>query len=258
MADIIPYMVFVSSRFRRNIPAFSSDPFTLSFICVGSRATHVREIKMGLLSKLLPSEDKFFALMKSLSAKAEQGTILLKQFTESPLGPERDALSRQIESVKAEAKDIMNKITHEVAMSFITPFDREDIQEFSLHLYKIPKTIDKIRERLELHNIRSDAGEFSRQVELIVEEAAAMQEIVEALTNKGASKTIAGKVEMLHDLESRGDEVLGDLLARLFADPANDARELILKKDIYDMLEKVLDRYRDAAAVALQIVLKHS
>ena len=32
----------------------------------------------------------------------------------------------------------------------------------------------------------------------------------------------------------------------------------ILRKDIYEMLEKVMDRYRDAAATALQIVLKHS
>ena len=38
----------------------------------------------------------------------------------------------------------------------------------------------------------------------------------------------------------------------------NDMKELILRKDIYDMLEKVIDRYRDAAGVALQIVLKHS
>jgi hypothetical protein len=84
-----------------------------------------------------------------------------------------------------------------------------------------------------------------------------MQEIVEALTRKGAAKKIVEKVEELHALESSGDEVLGRLLHTLFTGK-QDVRELILRKDIYDMLEKVLDRYRDASAVALQIVLKHS
>ena len=211
---------------------------------------------MGFLSKLLPSEDKFYVLMRALSAEAQNGVLLLKQFMNAT-GAERDALGRKIAASKAESKRLIEKITREVSLSFITPFDREDIQEFSLHLYKIPKTIDKIRERLELHDIKSDSGDFARQVDLIVQEAAAMQDIVEALTRKGAAKTVIDKVEELHALESNGDEVLSHLLHKLFTDKT-DARELILRKDIYDMLEKVLDRDRDASAVALQIVLKHS
>ena len=58
-------------------------------------------------------------------------------------------------------------------------------------------------------------------------------------------------------MEAHGDEVLGQLLKNLFKGD-RDVRDLILRKDVYDMLEKVLDRYRDASAVALQIVLKHS
>ncbi len=212
---------------------------------------------MGFLSKLLPNEDKFFVLMRALSKQAHVVTVELKKFTELPAGTERDAVGTKIKSIKAESKKTMQSVTHEVAMSFITPFDREDIQDFCVHLYKIPKTLDKIRERLELHNIASENGDFARQVDLIVQEASAMQDIVEALTRKGASKTIVEKVEVLHTLESDGDEVLGDLLANLFKG-GRDVRDLILRKDIYDMLEKVLDRYRDAAAIALQIVLKHS
>ena len=76
-------------------------------------------------------------------------------------------------------------------------------------------------------------------------------------TKRGDEKTIVGKVAQLHTLEANGDEVLGQLLSDLFKNH-QDARDLILRKDIYDMLEKVLDRYRDAAEIALQIVLKHS
>ena len=211
---------------------------------------------MGFLSNLLPREDKFYVLMRALSEQANTSTLLLKEFIDAK-GAARDEAGRKIAASKAEAKRLIEKVTRDVSLSFVTPFDREDIQEFSVHLYKIPKTIEKISERLELHDIKSDGADFGRQVDLIVQEAAAMQDIVEALTKKGSEKAIIAKVDVLHDLETRGDEVLGELLKNLFVN-TKDARDLILLKDIYDMLEKVLDRYRDASAVALQIVLKHS
>ncbi len=211
---------------------------------------------MSFLSNLLPREDKFYVLMRALSEQANISTLLLKDFIEAK-GAARDEAGRKIAASKAEAKRLIEKVTGDVSLSFVTPFDREDIQEFSVHLYKIPKTIDKIRERFELHDMNNEGGEFSRQVDLIVQEAAEMQQIVEALTKKGSEKAIIAKVDVLHDLETRGDEALGELLKKLFHE-TKDARELILRKDIYDMLEKVLDRYRDASAVALQIVLKYS
>lgn len=212
---------------------------------------------MSFLSKLLPSEDKFYVLLRDMSAQARTGTELLRDFTKEPVGAPRDAIGQKIAACKAEAKRLSATMTREISLSFVTPFDREDLQEFSSHLYKIPKTIDKIRERFELHGLKSDGGDFARQVDLIVQEAAAMEEIVEALTRKGGEKAIVAKVDELHELETRGDDVLGELLKKLFSE-TTDPRDLILRKDIYDMLEKVLDRYRDASAVALQIVLKHS
>ena len=212
---------------------------------------------MSFLSKLLPREDKFYELMRALYAQAHESVVLLNALIATPPGAERDALNAKIIGVKAESKRLMKTVTREVSISFITPFDREDIQEFCSQIYKIPKTIDKIRERLELHNIGTADGDFARQVSLIVQEAAAMQDLVEALTRKGAAKTIVDKAAELHRLETSGDEVLGDLLKSLFASD-RDIRDLILRKDIYDMLEKVLDRYRDASQVAVQIVLKYS
>ena len=197
--------------------------------CVEKRGVSNKTgVNMSFLSNLLPREDKFYVLMRALSDQAQTGTNLLKDFIESD-GAARDEAGRKIAACKAEAKRLIEKITREVSLSFITPFDREDIQEFSGHLYKIPKTIDKIRERLDLHNIKSDGAGFGRQVDLIVQEAAAMSDIVEALTKKGCEKTVIAKVGVLHDLETCGDEVLGELLKELFQE-TEDARRLILLK----------------------------
>ena len=210
-----------------------------------------------ILSFFLPREDRFYRLLEELSGQARDSAFHLKTFVETRDEQARKAASDAIEASKAGAKKTLSRITEELCFTFVTPFDREDIQDFSVDLYKITKTIDKVRERLTLHNLSSEKGDFSRQIDLIVQEATAMEAMVKALISKSSDHKIAEQAKLLHDLEQKGDEVLGDLLTTLFRD-TSDARSLILRKDIYDMLEKVVDRYRDAAGVALQIVLKHS
>jgi uncharacterized protein Yka (UPF0111/DUF47 family) len=211
---------------------------------------------MSFLARFLPQEDKFYHLMRAMSEKAEVGAVLLRDFASSTDEASRQKFSLAIIENKAASKALSQQMTKELAMSFVTPFDREDIQDLATNLYKIPKIIDKIRERLELHDMKNDDG-YNQQLALIVQGAKEMQDVVDALTRKGATKVIVDKVAVMHDLESQGDDLLGQLQAALFRSNV-DARELILRKDIYEMLEKVTDRYRDAAATALQIVLKHS
>ena len=209
------------------------------------------------LPSLLPREDKFFRLLETLSSLAQGSALHLRTFVESDDAEERERAARAIRECKVEAKTISAEITKQLSLTYITPFDREDIQDFATSLYRISKFIERIRQRLVLHNM-DDQKDFSRQVDLIVQEAVAMQDMVKLLTARGRhSAEIVAKVNMLLELENRGDALLGDLIASLFKED-RDVRDLILRKDIYDMLEKVIDRYRDAAGVALQIVLKHS
>ena len=102
-----------------------------------------------------------------------------------------------------------------------------------------------------------DAKELSRQIDVILQEAEGMQSMVETLIKGGRPQHIIEKAELLDRLETEGDEVLSDLLVTLVKE-APDAKQLVLRKDIYDLLERVIDCYRDAAGVALQIALKHT
>ena len=210
------------------------------------------------LARLFPREKKFYKLMDDLAAQAGKGARHLKTFIESENAEEKAKAYEAVNRCREESKRLSAQITRELCATFITPFDPEDIQDFAISLYKICKTISKICDRLKMHNLVSEKGDFSRQTDLIVQEAEAMEDMVRELTSGHSdSARILQKVNVLHDLENKGDAALGELLSALFKN-YTEARDLILRKDIYDMLEKVIDRYRDAAAVALQIVLKHS
>jgi uncharacterized protein Yka (UPF0111/DUF47 family) len=166
----------------------------------------------------------------------------------------RARAGQSIVDARLRSKEIAAQISAELCRSYVTPFDRDDIQDFTSALYKIPKIIEKVKERIDLHGL--DGGDFGRQIDVITEEASAMDDLVKDLVRKPDSRRIQDKVRILYELEGKGDAILGELLKTLFQEHT-EARDLILRKDIYDMLEKVIDRYRDAAGVALQIVLKH-
>lgn len=209
------------------------------------------------IEKLLPKEDKFYSLIGQLSEQARECALHFKTFVESQDKQQRATASEAVNKCRIESKRLSAEITKELCATFITPFDREDIQDFTISLYKIIKTIKKICDRMDVHNLANRNGDFSRQTDLIVEEAHAMKDMVHELVSGHDTKRIINNVTVLHDLENKGDTVLSELMGDLFRNE-NDIKALILRKDVYDMLEKVIDRYRDAAATALQIVLKHS
>lgn len=211
---------------------------------------------MFSIARLLPRDKKFNDFLKNLSVQARLSAHHLKTFVEAKTPADKAAAAAAIKAAKYEAKCLSSDTTKELCRTFITPFDREDIQDFASGLYKIPKTIDKIREYLEMHEV-SHTEDLLAQIGVIILEADAMESLVQALIQGGKTEIIMRQAALLDQLENEGDIILSTLLVKLLRD-TTDARALILHKDLYDMLEKVIDRYRNVAEIGIQIALKHS
>jgi uncharacterized protein Yka (UPF0111/DUF47 family) len=208
---------------------------------------------------LLPKDDNFSQLLTELAEEALISARQLKEFMDCPDRASKDKASAAVTAARTRAKLLAQKTTEALCRCFITPFDREDIQDLTDIMYKIPKTIEKVRERVILHDISCGEGDFARQVDLILQEAEVTRDMVRALVSGGSGKSreVTQRVNTLRDLEQQGDSMRNELMAELFRSD-RDIRDLLLRRDIYDMLEKVVDRFRDAAGVVLQIVLKYS
>jgi uncharacterized protein Yka (UPF0111/DUF47 family) len=211
---------------------------------------------MFSIAKLLPREEKFYTLIERLSGQAALSARHLLTLVQSCDAESRKAAAAEISKARDAAKKLSAETTAELCQTFITPFDREDIQGLAGNLYKIPKTIDKIREYADLHLIDC-LKDLVPQAEVIVQEAEAMESMVHALLQGGKAAQVAKQAALLDSLENKGDAVLGQLLVDLLKN-TEDPRQFILRKEVYDMLERVIDKYRNAAEIALQITLKHS
>ncbi len=209
---------------------------------------------MFSLQKLLGKEDKFFTLLEASAEEARasvQALVKLSTTLDKPVAVEEFAYARQ------KDKQITREISDAVYTTFITALEREDIEELSNALYKIPKTVDKFRERALLAPQHVRGVDFSKQIGLLDSAAQIVVELVKALRAGMNLETVKELNDKLQFLEGEADRHMMVLYKDLFSNNHPPVQVIVLK-DLYELLEKIIDRCRDAGNVISHIVLKNS
>lgn len=212
---------------------------------------------MFSLSKLIGKDQKFFDLLEASAAEALTSTKLLSSYLQR-MDAYRTAsdLDDFIQSRRKDKK-ITSTITEELCRTFVTPLEREDIEALSLSLYRIPKTVEKLVERLSIYPGRVPREGLMRQAEFLGKAAEAVVVMVKQLRHGGGLEKIAESNDRLQQAEGDADKYMLGLLKDLYVGDY-DAKEIVILQDLFEMLEKSIDRCRDAGNVVSQIVLKYS
>jgi uncharacterized protein len=209
---------------------------------------------MFSLQKLLGKEDKFFTLLEASAEEARTSVLALVKLMkdlEKPVALEEFAYSRR------KDKKITNEISTAVYTTFITALEREDIEELSNALYKIPKTVGKFSERLLLAPKFVRGVDFSKQIGLLEGATDIVLELVKSLRDGMHLEKVKDLNDKLQFLEGEADKHMVTLYKDLFSGNY-EAVQVILLKDLYELLEKIIDRCRDAGNVIAHIALKNS
>ena len=149
------------------------------------------------------------------------------------------------------------EISERLTKTFVTPLEREDIDALALALYKIPKTLEKFAERFQISPPNLPKSAFQRQSELLQQAMETLELMVRELRSSPDLAKIKDQNLKLQYLEGEADKLMVARLKDLYNSP-HDAISVVALKDLYDLLEKVIDRCRDAGNVIAQIVLKNS
>lgn len=211
------------------------------------------------LKKLLGKDDKFFDLLEAGAEEAKTSVDLfstyLKKLSTATDGS-RAPLDDFVQTRRKE-KRIRHTMTEELSRTFVTPLEREDIEALSFALYRIPKQVEKIVERLSIYPGRVPYSAFQRQAELLLQAAEVVVFMVKQLRG-GTDITKAREAnDRLQYAEGEADKVMLGLLKDLYHGPY-DAKELVILQELYEMVEQAVDRCRNVGNIVVQIVLKHS
>src|SRR5438445_2071630 len=133
---------------------------------------------MFSLQKLLGNEDKFFTL---LEASAEEARTSVQALVKLNKAPDRTNLLYDFVQSRRKEKQIRAQISEAVYTTFVTALEREDIEDLSHALYRIPKTVEKFGERLLLTPQQVQGVDFSKQINLLEEATDTVRAMVKSM-----------------------------------------------------------------------------
>jgi uncharacterized protein len=209
------------------------------------------------IPKLFGRDQKFFDLLEASAEEALTSTKLLSNYLQRIESYRSAADLDDFIQSRRKDKKITSRITEELCKTFVTPLEREDIEALSLALYRIPKTVEKIVERLSIYPGRLPREGFVRQTQLLGQAAEAVVFMVKQLRHGSNMEKISEANEKLQFAEGEADKYMLGLIKDLYQG-SYDAKETVILQDLFEMVEKAVDRCRDAGNVVFQIVLKYS
>jgi uncharacterized protein Yka (UPF0111/DUF47 family) len=209
---------------------------------------------MFSLQRLLGKEDKFFDLLEaSAQAARNSADALVKMIA----NPKQSTLSYELVQARLKEKELRGQISEAVYTTFVTALEREDIESLANALYRIPKTVEKFGARLLLTPQYVQGIDFTKQVDLMAQTTATVVEMVQSLRKGVHLEEIRRLNDKMQYLEAEADKAVTELLQELFTGK-HDPITVIVRKDLYELLEKIIDRCRDVGNIISNIALKNS
>ena len=205
---------------------------------------------------LMPKEDRFFDLFERHAATLVDGAVALRALLDGT--QDVPTACAAIAAREDEADAITRDALLAVRRTFITPFDRGDIQALVGSLDDAIDQMLKTAKAVQLFEVVAFEPAM-REMGVVIQEAA--QVTAEALPklralgeNAAALNTLT---ERVIELEGRADDLHNAGRKSLFKASSLDPMAFLVGSELYDHLEKVMDRFEDVANQISSIVVEH-
>jgi uncharacterized protein len=207
------------------------------------------------LQKLFGRSHIFYDLLGMSAEEGLNSVVALKKLFTEPASSAQN-LDAFILSRRKDKK-ITERISEELCRRFVTELDREDIEALSNALYRIPKTVEKIAERYWICRPHLTVGEFGKHLQMMEDATSTVVEIVRELAKKLHLEKIQDQNARLQHIEGQADKHMLELLGEIYRGKYEPLQAMMLR-DLYELMEKVIDRCRDAGNVVAHVVLKYT
>ena len=206
---------------------------------------------------LMPKEERFFALFARHSDAVLAGAEALRSMLEG--GAAVKANYQTVMDREHDADDVTREVLIAVRRTFITPFDRGNIRDL---ITSMDNTIDQMQKTAKsamMFDIRTFTAEMREMGDAVVQCAGLVGEAVPCLrTISESASRITQITEDVARIENVADELHDRGLKNLYQSVGKvDPMGFITGNEIYDHLEKVVDRFDDVANVIHGTVIEH-
>jgi predicted phosphate transport protein (TIGR00153 family) len=208
-----------------------------------------------VLRKLLPRRTEFFELFSQQAALLVEGARLLRGLV-AELEDAKE-LAARVHEVEHRGDTVCQTIMETLHRSFITPIDRGDVHRLASRLDDILDHIEATAQAIVLYDVRSRTPEVEGMADLLVAACQAVKAAVDSLANRMDTERTRRLCAAVKDVEKQNDRLLRSATARLFREE-QDAKRLVIWKDIYADIENAVDGCEDVANLVEGVVLENA
>jgi uncharacterized protein Yka (UPF0111/DUF47 family) len=205
----------------------------------------------------MPKDRVFYTLFdKVADTMAKMGKVL-KEVVKEPDFDKRAGLIAQIEDLEHVNDDLTHQIFTELGRNFITPFDREDIHYLATSLDDVCDYIFATAKKINFYKVNPNDQGIQKMADLIDQGSEQIRTAVHELRNMRDMRKITESLVKVNSIENQADDIFDLSIERLF-ETEPDAKEVIKKREIYQVMEIVTDKCEDAANVIESIIIKYA
>ena len=215
---------------------------------------------MGLNSFMkffMPKDRVFYTLFEEVADNVSKMGKTLKEVVTEPDFDKRAAIISKIEDLEHMNDDLTHRIFTELGRNFITPFDREDIHYLASALDDICDYTFATAKKINFYKINPNDQGIQKMADLIEQACDQIRNAVKELRNMRNMRNITDALVKVNSIENQADDIFDLSIDRLF-ETEPDAKEVIKKREIYQVMEVVTDKCEDAANVIESIIIKYA
>ena len=205
----------------------------------------------------MPRQAKFYPLFERHAAVIVSAARSLRAMLAG--GDQLELHFQDILRLEHEADDIAREVLFGLRTSFITPFDRADMQSL---ISSMDDSIDQMQQTAKaiiLFEVTSFETEMRSMADAIIECAELVQRAVSMLPELAKNAAEINEIALqINRIEGEADELHDRGLGHLYKEAkAGDPMQFIRGNEIYDHLEKTVDRLEDVSNEIQGIVIEH-
>lgn len=205
---------------------------------------------------LKPKENEFYILLKESAGLISESSLVLKDAVTNP-STYTDKMEK-LNEIEHLADELTKSIIIKLNKTLVTPMDREDIYSLATILDDVVDFIQGALERMIMYKASTPSHGVQELVRILHECVLLIKVSIDSLPNiRTKIKDIIQNTEQIHCLESEGDKLYRQEVAKLFEEETNPI-EIIKWKEILEHLEDAIDRCEDLSDSLKGVILKYA
>jgi predicted phosphate transport protein (TIGR00153 family) len=203
--------------------------------------------------RLLPREEKYFDLFNRVAQQLNTCAQLQQKLFDD--FDNRVEYANQIKQIEHVCDELTHDIVKRLNQTFITPIDREDIHALATGLDDVVDAIEYTARRVVLYHLEESTEHARKMSDVLVRLALKLEDAINALERDG--QRVLQDCVAIHTLEEEGDTYHHEAVDRLFTEE-RDPITILKTKEIYEKMERSIDKCEAVANILEAIVLKNA